>query len=94
MNDVRRWITRIQGARSDAEVVRIVQDYISTLASTEIAAQISWKELSDRVGICEAAVDVARAELSFAGDSQSHQKLKELVAVLIAASNRFGQLEA
>ena len=34
----------------------------------------------DRVEICEAAVEVAKAELSFAGDPQAHRRLRGLVA--------------
>lgn len=96
MNDASRWTTKIQGARSDAEVARIVRDYLASWAPAEIAAIATGVRpdgLRDRVEICEAAVEVARAELSFAGDPQAHRRLRELVAVLIAASNRFGQLE-
>lgn len=96
MNEASRWTTKIQGARSDAEVVRIVGDYLASCAPAEVAAiapGLRLDALRDRVEICEAAVEVTRVELSFAGDAQAHQRLRELVAVLIASSNRFGQLE-
>lgn len=96
MNDATAWIALIRRARSDEEVVRIVREYLAAFAPTRafgVCDRNPGRELCDRIGICEAAVDVARAELSFAGDPQSHRQLKELATVLVAASERFVQLE-
>lgn len=97
MNDAITWTLKIQRASSDADVVRIVHEYLATWTPSEIStvAAGTWPgELPDKVGICEAAVDVVRAEMSFSGDAGSHLRLREFAAVLIASANRFGQLES
>ncbi len=88
---------RIHSAFSDARVVELVHEYLSTWTQEEIAAlpgQAWPPEMPGREEICDYAFHLRVAELGFSGPEEAGQNLQVLVGVFTAAASRIGQLDS
>ena len=86
MNDspARGWLSQVEGARSAADLARVVRDYLSSLTpeqAAELPRGCSAKAIAAPSDVQEWAVTLARDDLMLGGSATLHQ-----AAVIFAAA--------
>ena len=87
-----RWTSMLHGAATENAVVLIVQQYLRTWTPSELEAMpllVDAERLASGQDVSNLAVELAHAELKFAGDEKTAEALKEITAVVREAAARF-----
>ncbi|HZZ93893.1 MAG TPA: hypothetical protein VFE23_15130 [Usitatibacter sp.] len=95
MQRLERWQPLLREAATERDVVRIVREYVDLWSAEERAGLpvgVNPWNATTRQGIAECAVDLARAELVFAGDEETRRRLADMKTIFRDAVTRFGQI--
>jgi hypothetical protein len=85
------WLSQIEGARSTAELVRLLRDYLSALTPEQHAhlpAMCTAENISSAADIQEWAVILARDDLKATGSAGVRDGLQHAAVVFAAAGSR------
>ena len=89
------WRSHIQHAHSEADVVRLVQDYLKTWLPSDLeklpesCRDLSFEDADALLGL---AVHLTTCELMFKGNDESRDVLQEIARTFVLAAIRIGQL--
>jgi len=94
VNGFKTWRDSIQGAPNEGAVVKLIQEYVSTLSGLvgELPQESQHALIGNDVDVQAAAVVLLRVELAYRGSSESRQLLHEIAYTFAAASVRVSQL--
>jgi hypothetical protein len=85
------WLSQIEGARSTAELVRLLRDYLTALSAEERAhlpAACTVDNISNAADIQEWSVTLAREDLKTTGSASVRSGLQHAAVVFAAAGSR------
>ena len=95
MRRLSRWQPLVREATSDAELVRIMRDFVGTLTEGEVAQlppECRPRDIRTREDISTLAVELARTELTYPNDDDVKEVLTQLAAVFAEATTRLSQM--
>ena len=90
------WISQIEGARSTAELVRMLRDYLASMSvedSAHLPRALSAETIERASDIQEWAVALAQADLKATGSEASTGVLHEAAVVFGAAGSRIPKVQ-
>jgi hypothetical protein len=85
------WLSQIEGARTVAELVRMLRDYLSAMSAedrAQLPERCAPENISSVADIQEWAVALAHADLRATGSSGSAHALHQAALVFAAAGTR------
>jgi glutaminase len=92
-----RWIPLLHSCASEAELARVLREYLATIPPKDLAAipagadVASFEQAVDMAGI---AVILAREELLFRGDDDARAMLNSVSTVFSAAATRLAEIQS
>lgn len=92
-----KWAPLIQGAMSEAELVRVMRDYLSTLLPSDIEQipkDCRLESIASADQVSEAALMLTQAELGGTSGSPGHDVLHEMALTFAAAQARLRHLRS
>lgn len=95
MRRLTRWQPLVREATSDAELVRIMRDFVATLVPDGIERlppNCRPREIRTREDVSMLAVDLARTELTYPESDEVKEILTQLAAVFAEATTRLSQM--
>jgi hypothetical protein len=89
------WLSQVQGARSEDELVRVIKEYLASWTPDELARlpeECQPRIVDGRDDVLAWAVVLARGDLKFSGDPLVAAQLHELATLFTAAGMRLPRL--
>jgi len=83
------WLSQIETARSGAELVRLMRDYVAGLSAEERAQlppDCAWDNLNAPADLQECAVTLAHGDLKAIGSAETTDALRQAAVVFAAAA--------
>jgi hypothetical protein len=90
-----RWLTLIQVAPTDEEVLVLVRKYLGTLSDLEFSRLPERCRPTlprDREDVSGWAVELVKADMKFTGSPDATELLHQMATIFSGASTRFAQL--
>ncbi|HWH40938.1 MAG TPA: hypothetical protein VNU21_13940 [Usitatibacter sp.] len=92
-----RWIPLLQRCVSEADLVRVLRDFLETIPPSDLAeipAGAGVATFESALDVAGIAVSLAREELLYAGNDSGRQLLHAVTKVFAAAAARLAEIQS